>query len=667
MKKLHIFVEFFILLLGSYRMIGAQTIDSITELQNARNVADGKLYAYLHSSNPIERSRAALALANIQDSSSIPVLLPMLDDSIPMVRRSVAFALGQTGRQEAAKYLIRRIPLDADAMSAQEEIDALAKCGNGEDLKTLIAIAPRLPGRIQRSVALSIARFAIRRIKDSLATEYAASLIGNSESRPMAVYALMRIADSTSVARHLARFIPLMDDSSAETRMWTGSLLSLASDSLARAAVVSHAVDDPDWRVRVNCVRALKSQGERASRLLLSLVSDNNEHVALTAFSLLSSLPEKYLPNNLADDLRTIVTDSTKFTWRERGEAALLFAAVLKERSVSLLCNYLKTEPLFRAKIISALGETRSAKAIPALQNELRQSDSRVVSAAVQSYENVIVNKDSAVQAEFTEKILPLLARRDLSVSFSVASAFEDTAVRREIRTQGLTKFVTVYQRLSTPEDVEVMVEFMNVFAGLKAEAAIPLLQRSLQDNDKVVRDAAARALHEITGTDYAPSAAISPESKKFYKEEDLGLLERYRSASILTSKGLITIDFRPDEAPYTVLNFIVLAKKHFFDGLIFHRVVPNFVIQGGDPQGTGFGGPGYAIRTEVHPDALYSEGAVGMASAGKDTEGSQFFITHCPTPHLDGRYSIFAYTKDLDVVGKIQVGDTILSVTLSE
>jgi cyclophilin family peptidyl-prolyl cis-trans isomerase len=135
----------------------------------------------------------------------------------------------------------------------------------------------------------------------------------------------------------------------------------------------------------------------------------------------------------------------------------------------------------------------------------------------------------------------------------------------------------------------------------------------------------------------------------------------------LTTTRGKIKIELRPDAAPFTVLNFILLAKKHFYDHLLFHRVVPNFVIQGGDPQGTGFGGPGYAIKTETCPGVYFSAGAVGMASSGRDTEGSQFFITHCPTPHLDGRYSLFGYTKDLDVVNKMQVGDEILSVELSE
>jgi len=109
----------------------------------------------------------------------------------------------------------------------------------------------------------------------------------------------------------------------------------------------------------------------------------------------------------------------------------------------------------------------------------------------------------------------------------------------------------------------------------------------------------------------------------------------------------------------------VKLAQKGFYDGLGFHRVVPNFVLQGGDPRGDGWGGPGYAIRSE-YSFARFGRGMVGIASAGKDTEGCQFFITHLPTPHLDGRFTVFARVVDgFDVVDRLQVGDTIEKVTI--
>jgi cyclophilin family peptidyl-prolyl cis-trans isomerase len=139
------------------------------------------------------------------------------------------------------------------------------------------------------------------------------------------------------------------------------------------------------------------------------------------------------------------------------------------------------------------------------------------------------------------------------------------------------------------------------------------------------------------------------------------------RTATLETSKGQIRLRFHPSEAPRTVANFAALARKGFYNGLEFHRVVPNFVIQGGDPRGDGFGGPGYTIPCEPSfNERPYVRGSVGMALAGRHTGGSQFFITHSAAPHLDGRYTNFAtVTAGMDVVNRIVVGDKILRVTV--
>jgi cyclophilin family peptidyl-prolyl cis-trans isomerase len=119
------------------------------------------------------------------------------------------------------------------------------------------------------------------------------------------------------------------------------------------------------------------------------------------------------------------------------------------------------------------------------------------------------------------------------------------------------------------------------------------------------------------------------------------------------------------EEAPGSVANFITLALNKYFDDKYFHRVVPNFVVQGGCPRGDGWGSEDYSIRSEFLPHR-YKTGSIGMASAGKDTEGTQWFITHSPTPHLEGRYTIFAAVEEgMDIVHKIEVGDRIVSVEI--
>ena len=130
------------------------------------------------------------------------------------------------------------------------------------------------------------------------------------------------------------------------------------------------------------------------------------------------------------------------------------------------------------------------------------------------------------------------------------------------------------------------------------------------------------------------------------------------------TAKGDIQIDLFDEDAPNTVKNFTDLIEKGFYDGLNFHRVIPNFVIQGGCPQGTGTGGPGYHIDCEINPNR-HQAGTLSMAHAGKDTGGSQFFIVYEPQPHLDGVHTVFGKTDDMKILLSITNGTKINSVSL--
>ena len=139
------------------------------------------------------------------------------------------------------------------------------------------------------------------------------------------------------------------------------------------------------------------------------------------------------------------------------------------------------------------------------------------------------------------------------------------------------------------------------------------------------------------------------------------------KKAIIETEKGNIVLELFEKEAPNTVDNFVKLINKGFYNGLTFHRVLDNFMIQGGCPNGTGTGGPGYSIKCEINPKK-HRTGTLSMAHAGKNTGGSQFFITHAPQPHLDGVHTVFGQVKEgMDVVNKIRQNDIMTKVTVVE
>jgi cyclophilin family peptidyl-prolyl cis-trans isomerase len=146
-----------------------------------------------------------------------------------------------------------------------------------------------------------------------------------------------------------------------------------------------------------------------------------------------------------------------------------------------------------------------------------------------------------------------------------------------------------------------------------------------------------------------------------------IDVAKRY-SATMVTSKGTMVIALDPIAAPIAANNFVFLARYHYFDGIVFHRIIPGFVLQGGDPTGSGRGGPGYRFVDELPAAGRYELGSLAMANAGPNTNGSQFFITHVATDWLDGKHTVFGQVlKGQDVVNAVQQGDTLTSVTITE
>ena len=159
-----------------------------------------------------------------------------------------------------------------------------------------------------------------------------------------------------------------------------------------------------------------------------------------------------------------------------------------------------------------------------------------------------------------------------------------------------------------------------------------------------------------MTAKQYKAPPAMQVETDRTYR------------VTIETEKGTIELELFPEHAPVTVNNFVFLARDGFYDGVVFHRVIAHFMVQGGDPTGTGRGGPGYRFEDEFDDNPLRHErGVISMANAGPGTNGSQFFITHGPQPHLDGKHTVFGkVTKGLDVVDAIEQGDSMVKVTVT-
>lgn len=610
------------------------------------------------------RELSLLALANIQDTSSLEIILPRLNDESDKVRSMAAFAVGVLGNPRGANPLFRRLSVERNAAVVGELLNAIGLCGTKEDLRKLVIQSDHYRKEWNPHVAQAVYRFANRKIKDISAAKLVVTLLDDQKSILNAAYALMRMNDTSIIKMNLTRVRRLLSNASPVIRMWGATMLGTQRDAGTINALIVRAKRDKDWRVRVNAIRSLRSK-PAGKKTLLELAADKNEHVALEAIQSHESIAST---DTKWTDSATVMAfiGGQRYHPSVQDEAKKIIAKRMGERALPYIAAWSSASPFVSARRIKALGETRSAKAVPIIKEALQQSPHSLVTiACLEAYQQIAQRLELQEQKEFLKTAVLQFGKNDAGISYTAAIAFQDTSFHREIRKIFQTALVSEYLSLNAAEDLEPMVELLNLFAEFADSSSLPAVAAGLRENDDVIRKAAARAYKSITGESPEITDGLQQKVQPISTLQDLKLLDQYSGARIQTSKGMITVTFQKEAAPFTVVNFIQLAQKKFYDGLSFHRVVSNFVIQGGDPLGNGSGGPKYAIRTEIHPSVKYSTGAVGMASAGKDTEGSQWFITHCPTPHLDYRYTIFGTTKDLAVVNSIMVGDIIRTVEL--
>jgi cyclophilin family peptidyl-prolyl cis-trans isomerase len=214
----------------------------------------------------------------------------------------------------------------------------------------------------------------------------------------------------------------------------------------------------------------------------------------------------------------------------------------------------------------------------------------------------------------------------------------------------------------------DAALSILDALAKQKSAAANDAIKTALDSSDHLIRRRAIELLKANGVGDFSDRiGTVRTRNTAADYRRAIARIGRKVTATVVTSKGAFTIEFLTEEAPLTVDNFVQLARKRYFNGQTVPRVVPNFVIQTGDPRGDQNGGPGYQIRCEIN-EVPYERGAVGMALSGKDTGGSQWFVTHSPQPHLDGGYTVFGRViRGMDVVDNIARGDTILRVIVNE
>ncbi|MBI2429726.1 MAG: HEAT repeat domain-containing protein [Ignavibacteriales bacterium] len=333
----------------------AQTEDdfSIRILQDKRMENSPALYSHLASQHERERELALLAIANIQDTSAVDLVVPLLSDDSPKVRSMAAFALGMIGKPKAATALFRRLSVERNDKCMAEIFNAIGMCGTIDDLKHLVKLSESFPAKWKPHAAVSVMRFGNRKIKDAAATKYVASMLTDNASLLNATYALMRISDTTIIKKNHERLLELARNGSPLIRMWSTTMLGAIDDDASLTKLLALAKRDKDWRVRVNAVRALRTKNKFRNEML-SLLADKNEHVALTAMTSYDAMTAG--ETNFKDSTKVIsILSSNAHASSVKEEARKYVAKKLGEQAIPLIGTWKSDQAYISAQRVRAL------------------------------------------------------------------------------------------------------------------------------------------------------------------------------------------------------------------------------------------------------------------------------------------------------------------------
>ena len=637
---------------------------AVIALQDARVTDPGRWESLLASPSAKVRARAALAAGSVQDSALAVRVAGLLSDPDPVVRKNAAFAVGQSGVATLSPLLLTRLGEEKKPAVVREMAEAVGKLGNGVDLDSLVA-----SGAGPRAIAWGVMRFGIRGIATEASFRFLAENAKNPKLGYPVAYTLGRLPEIPGSMEKAVR--RLIRSSSAEVRMNAVLAAGKLRDSSLIETLVVPRLRDRDWRVRVNAVRSIGKAGAALSgksmKAFLAKLKDKNLNVAVTAVRTLPDVIDKddSVAAVVRSELERILHSKKSETLR--GEAGVALARIFGPDAFGVVMRETRaTGERLRARLSEALGYIPLRRIVQELY-ALDPGDSSLVVriGVLKGIRHGLPYVDDDSRDLAIAFCFKMTRTGDVALTATAAEVLADTNIAVKRHREIARYLAGLLPGLHAPDDIEAITAICSTLGKLERPEAVDALKGKLAEPDHVVQEAAIQALQGIDPDIDVESMTLAPAVHEMPAEvrERVAKLGRRERIRIKTDKGAITVELYPDAAPVTVARILELVEKKFYDGLEFHRVVPNFVVQGGDPLGNGWGGPGWTMRSEFST-RRFERGSVGIASAGKDTEGCQLFITHCATPHLDGRYTNFGkVVRGMKVVDRLEVGDRILSV----
>ena len=679
---------------------------------------DESLSKLLSDPNATVRARAALAAGRIGNDQAITPLSSLLkDDKDGSVRAMAAFAIGEIEAASGALPLIEASKNSNETPEVRRRaIEGLGKIAAAlpreqeartRELGAIILESLRVDGERSPtdSETILLALTAALRSRAANGGPVIAGFLRHTDSRVRAdaanVLARLRLKDGNNELRSI-----LSKDLDPIVRANAARVLGATEEKSSSATLLDRALNDTDLRVRVSAIRALAAVKDpnaadpllkRAATLLgeqrksrkgtkqpsvqnellelaatlgrlLPLQTENKteERIVHAFFLNLRELVQPYAPENETAYVRVLpgaylaTYGSTEFPqgarraqllhWRS---AASMATAV---REVASLPNTVPNNSELKTKAMLLL-------------RDLLDNNSGDLTVMKNFHPEYAIPEILQALAAFkpndlSDLALKYLSHSDVVVRSTAADLIGDLPPS-EANTRAL---ISAFANTKNDRLNDAALSILDSLGKQKTNTANEAIKGALTSEDPLIRRRAVAQLKTNGVGDFSASiGTVKTSNTRLDYIRALSRSGRSVQAVVTTSKGSFTIDFFPNEAPLTVDNFVRLAQRGYFRGITIHRVVPNFVIQDGDPRGDGNGGPGYQIRCEIN-QVPYERAAVGMALSGKDTGGSQWFVTHSRQPHLDGGYTVFGrVTSGMEVVDSIVRGDVIQSIVIRE
>ncbi len=629
-----------------------ETTRAIYDHQNARR-ADS-LLRYLADDDVSHRYQAARAFGSFP-SAEPPVtdsLLARLTDKEPLVRRAAAYALGQLGDETVGRQLPRYF--DGSGNFVDYNASLLAAVGKTADRATLDQVAgvttyEPTDTALLAGQAWSIYYFARRKITSPAGTARLLTLLTDPATpervRHPAAFYFQRFADQLDSNQTDALRRLLRSDADPLVQMGAARALGRSGSGPARVALLRQLEDATDWRLRTEILRALGGFDYPSVReAVIESLRDKHPLVALAAVDFLVEHGAASDATNFRTMARDSIDPAIRFGLYRAAQRHLPYQLTDYREGINyeLQQAYAATsDNTQRAAILAALGEYPWN--YRRLWTLYQQADSPVTrSAAAEALYGISKREDfdaffrgsaRRVRYELSQYFQEMITSREVGPAYYAAGALTATPEAFAVFYPDRTWLDQALNGFKLPREIETW-------------RAVEAARVALSPETEIANTG------EVAGAKPIDWDRLGTDGK--------------RDVLLRVPGGKIVLQLWPEVAPATVSSFLELVSQGYYDGKAFHRVVPNFVAQGGGPRGDGFGGEDFIIRTETPELHWDRPGLIGMASAGKDTEGVQFFFTHGPTPHLDGNYTIFgAITEGQDILDRIVPGTPIESIQL--